>query len=507
MSRAPKPTAPKPAEERAPREAVKTVNLALQGGGSHGAYTWGALDALAEDARIEISAISGASAGTMNAVVFASGMAKGDGRAPARSWRNSGSRSRRKARSPPFSADGSTRRFRPGAAFGRRSRWIDAWTETMSGLLSPYEFNPFNVNPLRVHLEQAVDFERLRATDGVKLFIAATNVRTGRGEIFRRDILTADHAMASACLPQLFQAVIIKGEPYWDGGFAGNPPLWPLFYETRCRDAIIVQINPIERDETPRLPGEIAIGSMRSLSTRASWRSSAPPTLSPVSSVRACSRAMNTGRSGCIASAARASSNPSTPRPRTTCPGRSSSNCATSDATTPRNGSRRISTRSASKARSTWTRPCSASRRSRRRRARRRRRGEPRPSAASGGPALSANRRSSAALTATVNFQRLKCLFLSRLRDCAEGRFALIAWTIRHIRHVYRRLPVLELGRSLLDEGAHAFLLVLGREQRMEDAALEAHAFGERRLVGAVDDLLGGVDRRRATKRRSRRRP
>ena len=106
-----------------------------------------------------------------------------------------------------------------------------------------------------VHLEQAVDFERLRASDGVKLFVAATNVRTGRGEIFRRDILTADHAMASACLPQLFQAVIINGEPYWDGGFAGNPPLWPLFYETQCRDAIIVQINPIERDETPRLPG------------------------------------------------------------------------------------------------------------------------------------------------------------------------------------------------------------------------------------------------------------
>jgi NTE family protein len=127
----------------------------------------------------------------------------------------------------------------------------------VSGILSPYEFNPLNVNPLRVHLQQAVDFERLRESDGLKLFIAATNVRTGRGEIFRRDILTAEHTMASACLPQLFQAVVIRGEPYWDGGFAGNPPLWPLFYETQCRDAIIVQINPIERDTTPRLPAEI----------------------------------------------------------------------------------------------------------------------------------------------------------------------------------------------------------------------------------------------------------
>ena len=99
--------------------------------------------------------------------------------------------------------------------------------------------------------------KRLRATDGLKLFIAATNVWTGRGDIFRRNILTADHAMASACLPDLFQSVIIDGEPYWDGGFAGNPPLYPLFYETQCRDAIIVQINPIERHETPRLPAEI----------------------------------------------------------------------------------------------------------------------------------------------------------------------------------------------------------------------------------------------------------
>jgi len=127
----------------------------------------------------------------------------------------------------------------------------------VSGFLSPYEFNPFNVNPLRVHLEQVVDFERLRAGNGVKLFIAATNVRTGRGEIFRRNILTADHAMASACLPELFQAVIIEGEPYWDGGYAGNPPLWPLFYETRCRDAIIVQINPVERHATPRTAQQI----------------------------------------------------------------------------------------------------------------------------------------------------------------------------------------------------------------------------------------------------------
>jgi NTE family protein len=254
MKRAVRRPAQKPASSRS---AVKTVNLALQGGGSHGAYTWGVLDALAEDARIEITAISGASAGTMNAVVFASGMSEG-GREAAREkleafWLSVSS----EGSLSPLARGWFDKALAAWDGFWPGSRWVEAWTDAVSGILSPYEFNPLNVNPLRVHLEQVVDFERLRATDDLKLFIAATNVRTGRGEIFRRDILTADHAMASACLPQLFQAVVINGEPYWDGGFAGNPPLWPLFYETQCRDAIIVQINPIERDQTPRLPADI----------------------------------------------------------------------------------------------------------------------------------------------------------------------------------------------------------------------------------------------------------
>ena len=125
-------------------------------------------------------------------------------------------------------------------------------------ILSPYAFNPFNVNPVRDHLAATVDFERLRASDALKLFIAATNVRTGRGEIFRRDVLTVDHVMASACLPTLFQAVQIGDDFYWDGGYAGNPPLWPLFYETKCNDVIIVQINPVERAEVPRTPEDIS---------------------------------------------------------------------------------------------------------------------------------------------------------------------------------------------------------------------------------------------------------
>jgi len=255
MSRAPSPTAPKRAQ--AP-QAVKTVNLALQGGGSHGAYTWGVLDALAEDTRIEISAISGASAGTMNAVVFASGMDEG-GREGAREklekfWLSVSS----EGTLAPFERKWVDKALSAWGGFWPGSRWIDAWTEAVSGFLSPYEFNPFNINPVRAHLAAAVDFERLRASDALKLFVAATNVRTGRGEIFRRGVLTVDHIMASSCLPALFQAVEIDGDVYWDGGYAGNPPLWPLFYETTCNDVVIVQINPIERSEIPRTPEDIS---------------------------------------------------------------------------------------------------------------------------------------------------------------------------------------------------------------------------------------------------------
>jgi NTE family protein len=236
-----------------PREAVKTVNLALQGGGAHGAYTWGVLDALAEDGRIAIEGISGASAGAINAVVFASGFAEGG---------RDGARAKMEKFWLSVSTEGA-----PLAPPQRRlmDTWLAAWgpwvgalPDALSQLASPYEMNPLNVNPLRDLLVALVDFERLRATDDLKLFVAATNVRTGRGEIFRRDALTVDHVMASACLPHLFQAVTIDGQAYWDGGYTGNPPLWPLFYETQCRDAIIVQINPTERAETPRTPGEIA---------------------------------------------------------------------------------------------------------------------------------------------------------------------------------------------------------------------------------------------------------
>ena len=234
--------------------APKRINLALQGGGSHGAFTWGVLDALIEDERLEIEAISGASAGSMNAVVFAAGLQEG-GRKGAQNklhqfWLS-------------VSAEGALpAAHRPLFDIWLRSWqllfWPQRWSEAITEASTPYRFNPLNINPLLDHLAGVVDFPALRRGVSPKLFIAATNARTGKGEIFPRDILTADHVMASACLPRLFQSVMISGVPYWDGGYSGNPPLWPLFYETDCRDAIIIQINPVEREGTPRSPTEIS---------------------------------------------------------------------------------------------------------------------------------------------------------------------------------------------------------------------------------------------------------
>jgi NTE family protein len=233
----------------------KTINLALQGGGAHGAYTWGVLDALLEDGRIAFDAISGASAGAMNAVALAEGFIDGgvDG---ARQklhdfWL---SVSEEGALTPIQRKIFDT--FFGAYAFSASPAYL--WYDALTHFASPYEFNPLDLNPLRDHLVKAVDFEKIRASDHLKLLIAATNVFTGKGVIFRRHELTADHVMASACLPRLFRAVEINGVAYWDGGYSGNPPLWPLFYETHTDDAVIVQINPIERRETPRTARDIA---------------------------------------------------------------------------------------------------------------------------------------------------------------------------------------------------------------------------------------------------------
>jgi len=231
----------------------KRINLALQGGGAHGAFTWGALDALLADGRFEIAGLSGASAGAMNAVVLADGLRE-DGPEGARKqleqfWRA-------------VSLDGQLNATQRGLFDAYLSafdplKFSERMWQSASTFLSPYDFNPLDINPLRSALTKLVDFDAVRASDHVKLFISATNVTTGRIKVFHRNELTADMVMASACLPTLFKAVVIDGAPYWDGGYSGNPPLFPFFSETDCLDVILIQLDPIERPGTPDTAVEI----------------------------------------------------------------------------------------------------------------------------------------------------------------------------------------------------------------------------------------------------------
>jgi len=233
---------------------TKPIELALQGGGAHGAFTWGVLDRLLEEDGLDLVAISGTSAGAMNAVVLADGLVRG-GRAGGRAalahfWR----------------AVSEAARFSPV----RRSpldRWLGRWSldtspgyiamDLLSRLASPYDLNLFDVNPLRDVLTACVDFDNVNACPAVKLFVTATNVRTGLPRTFRQGEITPDAVMASACLPSLYKAVEIEGEAYWDGGYVGNPALYPLVDESDCRDLVIVQINPIRREALPTSAAEI----------------------------------------------------------------------------------------------------------------------------------------------------------------------------------------------------------------------------------------------------------
>jgi NTE family protein len=232
----------------APPVAKKGINLALQGGGAHGAFTWGVLDYLLEDGRLSIEGISGASAGAMNAVMVADGLARG-GPDVARTrladfWRAA-------------SIDGDLpviqRKLieRLFTFVPLEGSPMAAWFDAMSHYFSPYDLNPLNINPLKDLLDRFVDFEAVRAYSPLQLFVSTTNVTTGRLHVFSRDKMTADVVMASACLPLLFKAVTIDGVPYWDGGYLANPPIFPLFRATRTEDVLIVQINPLERKEVP----------------------------------------------------------------------------------------------------------------------------------------------------------------------------------------------------------------------------------------------------------------
>lgn len=235
-------------------EEKKPINIALQGGGSHGAFSWGVLDRLLEDGRLDIKAVSGTSAGAMNAVALADG------------WMRGGAEGARAKLEDFWRAVARKGRFSPV----QRSPWdmlwgnwsIEntpgyIWFDTMSRVFSPYVANPLNLNPLRDVVAEEIDFANVRACKDIDLFISATNVETGQLRVFSDGEIDLDTVMASACLPQIFQAVDIKGVPYWDGGYGGNPAIYPFFKANDTDDVLLVQINPVIREQTPKTANEI----------------------------------------------------------------------------------------------------------------------------------------------------------------------------------------------------------------------------------------------------------
>lgn len=238
----------------------KTLNLALQGGGAHGAFTWGVLDALLEEENLEFEGITATSAGSMNAAALASGYMK-SGREGARAaledfWRAISQTGdvwgAARAKASWNTLEGSNPFVKWFGIDDLDESAMFAMTEALNWTFSPYQLNPLGLNPLRDVLKKTVDCAAIRSCNYFKLFICATNVRTGAAKVFGNGEIGIDALLASAALPFLFQAVEIDGEAYWDGGYMGNPSLWPLFYEAQCRDILLVHINPIVRTELPR---------------------------------------------------------------------------------------------------------------------------------------------------------------------------------------------------------------------------------------------------------------
>jgi len=242
------------ATRRRSGQNAKHINLALQGGGSHGAFTWGVLERLMGDRRLHIAGLSGTSAGAMNAVVMADGFIKDRREGAIESIRAFWHRI---SETGFFNAK--TQAFWKGHAstVNLDSTPFYHMFDMFTRLFSPYELNPMDYNPLLEIIEDLIDFEELRRHTELKLFVTATNVRTGKPRVFTTHEMTAKVLMASACLPLVFKAVEIDGEHYWDGGYIGNPSIYPLVHECESRDVIIIQINPLRRNDVPHTARDI----------------------------------------------------------------------------------------------------------------------------------------------------------------------------------------------------------------------------------------------------------
>jgi len=238
----------------AKKPAKKHINFALQGGGSHGAYSWGVLDRFLEEEDIEIEAISGTSAGAMNAAVLVNGYMKG-GREGAkdlleRFWR-------RISDAAAFSGMAKNPVERMITGWNMDSSPTYHWFDMVSRVFSPYDLNPLNLNPLKNILDDLLDMKLYTHKDAIKLFVTATHVTSGQAHVFANKQITAQVLLASSCIPLMFQAVEVDGEYYWDGGYMGNPAIWPLIYHSRSEDVVLVQINPIHNEKVPKSAPEI----------------------------------------------------------------------------------------------------------------------------------------------------------------------------------------------------------------------------------------------------------
>ena len=232
----------------APTAGTKAINLALQGGGSHGAFMWGVLDRLLEDERLSFDGITATSMGAVNAVVLADGLAAG-GREGAKNllrtfWRGMSDATSFSILGPSF-----IDQINPNFGLDHSPGYV-LW-DMITRFMSPYQLNPLDLNPLRDLLDEVVNFERVRQQRIVKLFISATTVRSGKVKVFRNAEITADHVVGAACLPFRMRAPEIDGETYWDGGFMGNPAIFPVIYGCEARDIIVIQVTPTERLELP----------------------------------------------------------------------------------------------------------------------------------------------------------------------------------------------------------------------------------------------------------------
>jgi NTE family protein len=241
---------PKSAELQAstPIAGQKAINLALQGGGSHGAFTWGVLDRLLDDERLTFDGVTATSAGGVNAVLLADGLANG-GREGAKQLMHTFWKKMSDTTSTSIIAPSFLDKMNPNFGLEHSPGYV--MVDIISRFMSPYQLNPLDVNPMRDLLNEVVNFERVRQQRVVKLFLSATNVRTGKVAVFPSAEITAEHVLASACLPFMMRSPVIDGEAYWDGGFMGNPAIFPVIYGCECKDVLLVHLTPTERAELP----------------------------------------------------------------------------------------------------------------------------------------------------------------------------------------------------------------------------------------------------------------